>query len=85
MKGNEGPSENESRPANEKSGNEEFKASPSSQVEISWPQVAKENALLLILSFAKRDLLECHGGSTSQRRRTRELVKENKGPIKHAA
>ena len=73
---------------------EEFAVSPSShveaseeslRVETSWPQVTKANALLEIPSFAKRDLLDGRGESTFQRRATRELVKENKDPVKHVA
>ena len=87
MEGNEELLGNGARPVSGKDGNEEFAASPLAQVEaseeslrveISWRQVAKDDSMLQISSFAKRDPPEGRGGSPFQGGRTRELVKENK-------
>ena len=51
------------------------------QLEISWPQVGAENALLQIPSFVERYPLGSRGESAFRRGRTRGLIKENKDPV----
>ena len=52
--------------------------------DIEWPQLPSSNAMLQIPSFTKRDVLESHGGSAFQKKRTRELARERKGSVRHA-
>ena len=55
------------------------------QDDISWPQVSAWDATLRIPSFAKKGVIESHGGSTFQTRRTRKLVRDKQGPVKYVA
>ena len=51
--------------------------------ELDWPQITEANALLVIPSFARRDVLEFHGGSAFQRRRAKELFREKSDLVRH--
>ena len=55
------------------------------QNDISWPQVPGADGTLRIPSFAERSAPEGRGGSRVQRKRTRDVVRENKDRTKHAA
>ena len=50
------------------------------QAVIGWPQISEANATLQIRSFAKIDAIESHGEPMFQKRRTRELIREKRGP-----
>ena len=52
--------------------------------DIEWPQITATNAMLQIPSFTKRDVLDSHGGSAFQKKRTREFARETQDPVRDA-
>ena len=50
---------------------------------ISRPEVSEASATLRFPSFVKMDVLETHGASMFQKRRTRALIRGKKGPVRH--